>query len=697
MNPDQRHAFYSSLETSIKEKDAFIAEAQRAWAILKDDFTYNLTLLEERDRELEQFDLLVDNLKTEISERDAQVSDLKILLSERVSELASLRSLCQIQEQQHAEAIRKTRKEKETALEEMESRLRAAEQENEQVRLETKLQAEALNQEVSAHRDLEKRLRESEWELNDYKKLMSTTVAEMQHKLTSSQEEMTNVSAMFDQQRQRLLSEMEAIERSHQAELQRSAERVKATRAEMDAVVRESYEENERHKNELVALDALVRERDQAISGLAAAVECREKELARLTESHIHEVQRMTNEFSQRTESYRDEILQLTKNYEAKAHQQMMESTTNAEIVRDLKSDLQTKNDSIQSLREELAKRIEAERHLQIEAAEQALAWQQKLIEAERKREKLDEHLVRTLMKDKDELEAEVRLLKSELQSFGSLDTLKADYQSIQGEAHHLRQKLADSESANEQLRQAVHQMRQDMELVQNAFHKSQSQSTFQQSQTQNPYATPPPQRHPQHHDASHEELSKEVSNLKEEISRKEQIISSLLISMEELQRKHGSGRPRSPTIPTTQQQQPHAHADASAVDQLLADNVHLREKLRSAVDDIARMGRERARVIEASNAAHAEMKRVREEARRDTKTVGVQTNKDWVRVTQNVPAITLINPAPSAPTAGATDKGAAPTSPKRWKAKRGPVDSAADQKMAMRAKGVRNWNDRTD
>ncbi|XP_077184136.1 coiled-coil domain-containing protein 57 isoform X3 [Paroedura picta] len=66
------------LKTKLQETERQLHEIHRKFNRLKEDFTYNLKVLEERDRELEHFDTLLTQLKIVENAKDAEVSDLKI-------------------------------------------------------------------------------------------------------------------------------------------------------------------------------------------------------------------------------------------------------------------------------------------------------------------------------------------------------------------------------------------------------------------------------------------------------------------------------------------------------------------------------------------------------------------------------------------------------------------------------------------
>ena len=71
-----------SLQNSLKEKERQLNNERVRFRKLKEDFEYNLKLLEERDQELQRYDALFSQVRNINSLRDGEVSDLKIQLDE---------------------------------------------------------------------------------------------------------------------------------------------------------------------------------------------------------------------------------------------------------------------------------------------------------------------------------------------------------------------------------------------------------------------------------------------------------------------------------------------------------------------------------------------------------------------------------------------------------------------------------------
>ena len=65
-----------SLQSALKEKERQLNNEKLRFRKLKEDFEYNLKLLEERDQELQRYDVLFSQVKNINSLRNGEVSDL---------------------------------------------------------------------------------------------------------------------------------------------------------------------------------------------------------------------------------------------------------------------------------------------------------------------------------------------------------------------------------------------------------------------------------------------------------------------------------------------------------------------------------------------------------------------------------------------------------------------------------------------
>ena len=73
------------LEQVIEDRDRLLVECNSKFEKLKEDFQYNFSLLEARDREIKRLDDIIRNLSSELSRRESDKKEL-------VSQLESIRA-----------------------------------------------------------------------------------------------------------------------------------------------------------------------------------------------------------------------------------------------------------------------------------------------------------------------------------------------------------------------------------------------------------------------------------------------------------------------------------------------------------------------------------------------------------------------------------------------------------------------------
>ena len=79
----------SAVEASLKKKEQALLELQQKFRQLRNDFEYNLKLLEERDKELGQYDEVFEQLKNIINNKSAEISELHIHIDQLTNQIAN--------------------------------------------------------------------------------------------------------------------------------------------------------------------------------------------------------------------------------------------------------------------------------------------------------------------------------------------------------------------------------------------------------------------------------------------------------------------------------------------------------------------------------------------------------------------------------------------------------------------------------
>ncbi|XP_056325999.1 coiled-coil domain-containing protein 57 isoform X1 [Danio aesculapii] len=136
------------LETALNEATSELYGQRERFLRLRDDFKYNLRVLEERDKELERYDAMAARSQTEESARREEVSELRIEIAKLQNALEEQRRAKEDIEVQFQKRGVDLRVKVEKVQSKMESEIQKLREENEKLR-----------------RDLQRRIRESDGEL----------------------------------------------------------------------------------------------------------------------------------------------------------------------------------------------------------------------------------------------------------------------------------------------------------------------------------------------------------------------------------------------------------------------------------------------------------------------------------------------------------------------------------------------------
>ncbi|SPQ96323.1 unnamed protein product (mitochondrion) [Plasmodiophora brassicae] len=101
-----------SLESLAAAKATEVEELKARQAQIRNDFNYNLKLLEERDAELERYDRLFRKMSTNLADRDEEIERLKVIVNDQAASIASFQDQVKAQR----DASRRQLMESETAL-----------------------------------------------------------------------------------------------------------------------------------------------------------------------------------------------------------------------------------------------------------------------------------------------------------------------------------------------------------------------------------------------------------------------------------------------------------------------------------------------------------------------------------------------------------------------------------------------------
>ncbi|KAM9296219.1 coiled-coil domain-containing protein 57 [Gastrophryne carolinensis] len=503
------------LQQGLKEAQEAVQEHKDKFDRLKKDFTHNLKVLGERDRELEQYEVMFSRLKVAENAKQSEISDLKIQIEKLQQELqrekrsyGDLHNQYQRRIKEHRIDLERVNSCKNSDLDQMlekyENVKRQLERKIEEVQGDLTLQ----RQELSLEFDCEMKKREHEFRVHLDE--MSTVVLSHELKVKLLTKELDVMREMSVKERESLQLAESANQKLDEALRQKEFE-LKDISAVRDARIKEledkvqllhhqlkRQEENFQRKHE--QLDRCAREKESALKSMK--------------ESHTEQIQQLEKEIKERQMCV--ETLQMEQHRAQQQHQVALDEK-DATIGR-LKDDvdmLRTGWDSyitqvskdtvetdlqVQSLREaedklkaqitkyqkdieryqqQLSCSVERERLLEQSRVQVELDWQRRCEDIEKAQYQKAEELIESLSRAKHQLEAEVKEQErrvKELQLVVStvswerdraLTATKKPGEPITGVlpdfASSEIQKLQEQ---NSELRQVIGQMRQEMETL---------------------------------------------------------------------------------------------------------------------------------------------------------------------------------------------------------------------------------------
>ncbi|XP_060700944.1 coiled-coil domain-containing protein 57 isoform X5 [Hemiscyllium ocellatum] len=186
-----------SLHTALQDSQRKLKEQQEKFNILKEDFMFNLKVLEERDRDLERYDAIFARLKVTESCKQAELSDLQIQIAkmqELVTKETKTRDEVQFQYQQalkaHQLEIEKMRSSKDSKIDEQHEEYQKLKQNLERKVQEVEGQLTLQKQEMLAEFDAVMKCREHEFTLRADEMSNAVLSSELKVKLLSKEMEL---------------------------------------------------------------------------------------------------------------------------------------------------------------------------------------------------------------------------------------------------------------------------------------------------------------------------------------------------------------------------------------------------------------------------------------------------------------------------------------------------------------------------
>ncbi|XP_048411320.2 coiled-coil domain-containing protein 57 isoform X2 [Stegostoma tigrinum] len=527
-----------SLDTALRDSQSKLKEQQEKFNKLKEDFMFNLKVLEERDRDLERYDAIFAQLKVTESCKQAEISDLQIQIDkmqELVTKETKAREEVQLQYQHALKAykleIEKMRSSKDSKIDGQREEYQKLKQNLQHRVQEVEGQLALQKQEMLAEFDAVMKCREHEFTLQADEMSNAVLTSELKVKLLSK--EMQLLKEAGAKAAESLLT-AEKTNSQLEKELQRKDCELKDVAILKDVRIKELEDQLNRMEIKLkkeeeifqrkhCELDRFARERDtklatvtelhseqireleNQIRELQMSLDTGEMEKRRMEWSHADatkekedSIEKLRGELSMVKTGWDTHIAQISKETVAKDMQIKMLQDQHSK----LKTELSRYKDDVEKYKQQLVRAAEREQDLERLKVQAELDWQHRCEEIERTQYAKSEQFLQSLSQARDQVSAELQEKECKLQEVETLVqslTLERD-QAISALSKHgvfpeqysqnaIHQKgninnaefpsdvIRKLQEQNVNLRTVIAQMRKEMEILSEQTPANQSQN----------------------------------------------------------------------------------------------------------------------------------------------------------------------------------------------------------------------------
>nr|XP_042696823.1 coiled-coil domain-containing protein 57 isoform X4 [Chrysemys picta bellii] len=432
-------------KTTLQDTRKQLQEMHKKFNRLKEDFTYNLKILEERDRELERYDAMFTHLKMAENAKQAEVSDLRIQLDKLQQTLlkeTQKQEALQYQYQQklkehqlemerlhsskvsdidhHCEEYKKLKQQLERKLQEVEGELALQKQELlVEFGAEIKKREHAFRQRademsnlVLSHelkvklltRELEA-LKEAGMKAAESLQIAETTNLKLEKEAKCKDWELKDLAAVKDAQIQDLECKLHLVYQTWQKEeetFQRKHEVLDRFAKEKDAVLASVKEV---HAEQIQKWENQIRELQISHETLEMELRRREWKHADCLKEKDTVIEKLQRELTTLKTSWDSHLAQISKETVSKDLQ--IQSLHEEEVK--LRAELARFQQDIERYKQQLSLAAEREQILERAKVQAELDWQRRCENAERNQYQKSEDLIQSLSTARDQVTAQLQ------------------------------------------------------------------------------------------------------------------------------------------------------------------------------------------------------------------------------------------------------------------------------------------------
>ncbi|XP_050775885.1 coiled-coil domain-containing protein 57 isoform X5 [Gopherus flavomarginatus] len=431
-------------KTTLQDTRKQLQEMHKKFNRLKEDFTYNLKVLEDRDRELERYDAMFTHLKMAENAKQAEVSDLRIQLDKLQQTLLKetrKQEALQYQYQQklnkhqlemerlhsskvsdidhHCEEYKKLKQQLERKLQEVEGELALQKQEllmefDAEIKKREhafQRQTDEMSNLVLSHelkvklltRELEA-LKEAGMKAAESLQIAETTNLKLEKEAKCKDWELKDLAAVKDAQIQDLERKLHLVYQTWPKEetFQRKHEVLDRFAKEKDAVLASVKEV---HAEQIQKLENQIRELQISHETLEVELRRREWRHADCLKEKDTVIEKLQGELTTLKTSWDSHLAQISKETVSKDLQ--IQSLHEEEVK--LRTELSKFQQDVERYKQQLSLAAEREQNLERAKVQAELDWQRRCENAERNQYQKSEDLIQSLLTARDQVTAQLQ------------------------------------------------------------------------------------------------------------------------------------------------------------------------------------------------------------------------------------------------------------------------------------------------
>lgn len=501
------HAYQAqTLQQGEKAKADELIRQKERYAKMKEDFDYNLKLLEERDDELQRYDTLFSNYKTVLVEKDNELSECKVAIADLESKLKQ--EIAKVSETEifYTSQVKELQEQLETARWDKEGDLRKQQEKYEAIKRDLIRQLGDKEDQLENFRkdmtlEYEKVMREADTEYRSKEQELNEKYQDASRKVTKLTGELSELEAKHKQ----LIIELQAERESKLAAEAASRSSARELEDQLAQAQKEAKQAKEECQNLASKNKSLLEEHELKMTELLETLQAVDRETQQTNKGHKEAVEKLNREHAEKVKLVEQKTAYQVKSLEQSL--QKLQDELDQEKIRSIQ--LEAEKNSILSAKDLEVNVVQVDRTASLQEKDnliKELKWQ-------RERENQNHnHKIEMLKTALDDRKEEITKLKAEIlekqevvesvkremteQEFKCqkdlehkdrlLEDLRAEKDELQELLAKLKEEKDASVSFQEKLRKELLAKGQEMDSLQLELKRAQKQAELSATEAEN-------------------------------------------------------------------------------------------------------------------------------------------------------------------------------------------------------------------